>query len=112
MVIGLSVDYTVHLGHMFINSRGENDLGAKMEFENIRTVDMVEYAVTKMGGTVIAGGITTGASAVFLFFATFAFFAKMATLILSTVLFSLLFAFGLFIPLCRMFGPGKRSALS
>ncbi|KAH8086248.1 hypothetical protein JL720_7453 [Aureococcus anophagefferens] len=53
IVIGLAVDYTIHLGHMYDHARalGTRDREAKFE-----------YAMRTMGETVVAGAITTAGS--------------------------------------------------
>ena len=52
MVIGLSVDYTIHLGHMYADA--EHMVGAKTRKERF------EFAAEKMVSTVCAGALTTG----------------------------------------------------
>lgn len=75
--------------------------------EKITRVEAVIFSVEKMGGTVIAGAFTTFSSGVFLFLCNMGFFVQMATLITATVSYSLLYAFGFFLPLCRLIGPSK-----
>ena len=60
IVIGFSVDYVVHLGHMFMEAGHERGI-PKRE-------DRFAYAIDKMGGTVLAGAVTTGNSFTFTFF--------------------------------------------
>lgn len=147
MVIGLAVDYTVHLGHMFVHAKHyfsehnledlnkEKDLAdfnsrmlvsmasmrsmslivapEKLREElkldkQVYNSDLIFYAVDKMGMTVLAGAITTFMSAVFLLATTLAFFGKMAVLIGLTVMYSTIYAFLFFIPMLRVFGPGKK----
>ena len=49
IVIGFSVDYTVHLGHMY-----------KEAWDQPTREEKTRYALTHMGATVIGGGLTTG----------------------------------------------------
>ena len=93
IVIGLSVDYTVHLGHMYV------------EAELPSREDKLTTAATNMGVTVVAGGVTTLGSAVFMYACQLSFFAKMATLIAGTIAFSLVYSLLFFMPLCAVLGP-------
>ena len=97
MVIGLSVDYTIHLGHMYADA--EHMIGARSRKERF------EFAAEKMVSTVCAGALTTGGGGVWMFLATSVFFGKMATLICFTVLFSLIFALFWFMPALYLVGP-------
>mmetsp|Transcript_59645 Transcript_59645/g.136805 ORF Transcript_59645/g.136805 Transcript_59645/m.136805 type:complete len:1076 (-) Transcript_59645:308-3535(-) len=96
IVIGLAVDYTVHLGHAYT----ESDSWSR----EAKTTD----ALTQMGVTVVAGGITTLGSSVFMYACQVTFFTKMATLIGGTIAFSLLFSLLFFMPLCALAGPSGR----
>ena len=91
--IGLAVDYTVHLGHVYTESKEKTREG--------KTRD----ALAVMGVTVVAGGVTTLGCAAFMFTCTLTFFSSMATLIGGTIFFSLLFALFFFMPLCALIGP-------
>jgi len=97
VVIGLAVDYTIHLGHMYVHARHE--IGAEDREARFR------FAIQKMGTTVFAGAITTAGSGVFLYFTVLVFFSKMATLIVFTIVFSFLYSFGFFMPLLLIAGP-------
>ena len=93
IVIGLSVDYTVHLGHMYVEAAPAAREGK------------FEVSATNMGGTVISGGVTTLGAASFMYFCQLTFFSKMATLITGTIFFSLLYSLLLFMPLLALLGP-------
>merc|ERR1712086_736826 len=69
IVIGLSVDYTVHLGHMYCESTR-----ASRE-------ERVVHCLTYMGVTVVAGGVTTLGSGCFMYGCQITFFTTMAALI-------------------------------
>merc|ERR1711865_652284 len=56
-------------------------------------------------GTVLAGAITTGGSAMFMFFCQMTFFFKMAVLIVMTILMSFIFSLGYFMAMIYVFGP-------
>jgi hypothetical protein len=93
IVIGLAVDYTVHLGHIYTESKQQGRRGKMAE------------AATVMGVTVLAGGVTTFGCACFMFPCQLTFFSKMATLIGGTIGFSLLYSLLFFMPLCALAGP-------
>ena len=93
IVIGLSVDYTVHLGHMYVEAELRSREGK------------LTTAATNMGVTVVAGGVTTLGSAVFMYACQLSFFSKMATLIGGTIGLSVLYSLFFFMPLCALIGP-------
>jgi len=97
IVVGFSVDYTIHLGHMYDHAAKVGGL--------ISRIKQSRYALLKMGSTVLAGAITTSGSGVFMFICQFTFFNKMAFLICVTIAFSLLYSLFFFIPLLYLMGP-------
>ncbi len=96
IVIGFSVDYVVHLAHMYMEGyeHGKNN-----------RVDRFIYSCTNMGSTVVAGAVTTGGSGSFMFLCQLMFFYKMALLIFMTIFFSLLYALFFFMPMLMLAGP-------
>ena len=112
IVIGFSVDYCVHLAHMFteardslclqnISFRASHDLlllltsSACFHFPlyvsqaQSRTArGRSQHALSTMGGTVLGGAITTFGSGVFLFPCQITFFTTMSWLISMTILVS------------------------
>jgi hypothetical protein len=96
IVIGFAVDYTLHLGHMYMEASHH---GLETREERFR------FAVHTMGGTVVANSITTFGSGVFMFAAQFTFFFKMATLMCTTIAFSFLFSSAFFMAHCAAIGP-------
>jgi predicted RND superfamily exporter protein len=96
IVIGYSVDYVVHLAHMYNESRqrGFSTRGERACF-----------SVQNMGSTVFAGAITTAGSGAIMFMCFFYFFTKMAVLICATIVYSFLYALLFFVPLCFLAGP-------
>jgi hypothetical protein len=58
-----------------------------------------------MGGTILAGSITTLGSGLFLFPATMIFFGKFAILITSTILLSFFYSMVFFASMMHAFGP-------
>jgi len=96
VVIGFSVDYTIHLGHMYDHARYDGVVGREDKFA---------YSIRKMGGTVLAGAITTAGSCSFLLACQLTFFTAMGTLIMLTVFFSLGYSLLFYMPLLRLAGP-------
>ena len=97
IVIGFSVDYVVHLAHMYMDGfhvGGFSDRDSR-----------ISYALEKMGGTVFAGAVTTAGSGAVMWICQLTFFTKMAVLITMTILFSLFYSTLFFIPLCALIGP-------
>lgn len=97
MIVGLSVDYTVHLGHMYTYAGREERLQTRDE--------RFRYASLTMGMTVLAGGSTTLGAGIFLFGAQITFFTKMAILLTLTVIFSLFYSFFFMMALASWVGP-------
>ena len=75
VVIGLAVDYTLHLGHMYDHDR-----------KNIYREDKIIHAVLAMGPTVFNGAITTAGSAVFLLLAQFTSVPKSSFQFFKTII--------------------------
>jgi len=94
IVIGFSVDYTVHLGHMYKEAWDQPSRESKTRF-----------ALTHMGGTVVGGGLTTALSGGVLFLCTLLFFTKMGTLLVWTIFLSMAHALLFFMACCAVFGP-------
>ena len=97
VVIGLAVDYTIHIGHMYDHGRTH----ANLERREARTA----YALRKMGGTVFAGAATTAGSASLMLACQLTFFVQMAILIVFTVVLSILMALFFYVPLLFAYGP-------
>ena len=97
IVIGFSVDYVVHMGHMYIEAAEKS--GAMTRESRFY------YAASKMGSTVMAGAVTTAGSGAFMFMCQMRFFYKMAVLITLTIGFSFVFSFGFFMAYLITIGP-------
>lgn len=63
------------------------------------------YAIERMATTVLGGAITTCGAGLFMFLCVQTFFTKMATLLTSTVAFSVLYSLFWFMPLLSLVGP-------
>ena len=97
LVVGFSVDYTIHLGHMFAAAGKEHDLQG--------SVDRFSFAIRKMGGTVVGGAVTTLGAGIFMLPCQLVSFYKLGLLMVTTILFSLLYSFGFVMPLLAAAGP-------
>lgn len=73
MIVGLAVDYTVHMGHMYTYA-GEIEAMESRE-------ERFRYAALSMTSTVLAGGATTLGAGLFLFGAQITFFTKVSLLV-------------------------------
>ena len=103
LVVGFSVDYTIHLGHMFVAAGREHDLQSSL--------DRFSFAIRKMGGTVVGGAVTTLGAGLFMLPCQLVFFHKLGLLMVTTIFFSLLYSFGFVMPLLAAAGPsGDRFA--
>ena len=89
ILIGFSVDYTVHLANDYVHSSKETRF------------DKMGQAFGEMGISIFGGFITTCGCGVFLFPGDLTFFSKFGLLITSTVFFSFLSATCLFAALCH-----------
>ena len=78
ILIGLSVDYGIHLGNAYVEA--PSDRRGRRE----RT----RYALTTMGTSIVASAISTTISGSILWLCTLAFFSKFAFLISTTIFFS------------------------
>ena len=97
LVVGFSVDYTIHLGHMFVAAGREHDLQSSL--------DRFSFAIRKMGGTVVGGAVTTLGAGLFMLPCQLVFFYKLGLLMVTTIFFSLLYSFGFVMPLLAAAGP-------
>ena len=97
IVIGFSVDFTVHLAHMYSEAGHAEGLTTRAE--------RMASSATRMGATVTMGGCTTLGSGMMLWMCTLTFFTKFAVLIIATICFSLAAALFFFMPLCAICGP-------
>ncbi len=98
IIIGFSVDYTVHLGHMFNEAEAHG--------QHTRT-EKFEYTSEKIVGTIVGGAITTAGAGVFMFACQLTFFFKMAALIVCTIVLSYVYSLGFFMALLYLVGPER-----
>uniref|UniRef100_A0A7S3CP63 SSD domain-containing protein n=1 Tax=Strombidium rassoulzadegani TaxID=1082188 RepID=A0A7S3CP63_9SPIT len=93
ILIGFSVDYTVHLAADYMHSPNE------------ARADKMRQAFREMGVSIFSGFVTTFGCGFFLFFGNLTFFSKFGLLITCTVFFSFIVAVGLFSSLMHLLGP-------
>lgn len=93
MVIGLSVDYVIHLCNGYIES--------PLNDRNNRMKDSLKH----IGVSVFGGAITTFGSGCFLLLSFLTFFYKMGAIICFTIFFSLCFSTLFFSATCHLIGP-------
>jgi protein dispatched 1 len=93
ILIGFSVDYVVHLGNHYTEACFE------------KRFDKIRESLREIGISILGGAITTLGAGIPLFFCIIIFFNKFAVLIVSSILYSLMFSLVFFTCLCHMFGP-------
>jgi predicted RND superfamily exporter protein len=93
LVVGLSVDYVVHLAEGYSRSLRKDRLG--------RVQDMLE----EVGISVVSGAFTTLGASFFLLFAEILFFTQFGLFMFSTIGLSLLFACIFFSTVMGIMGP-------
>merc|ERR1712124_142338 len=93
MVIGLSVDYVVHLADAYLEAPAEDRL------------ERCKFMLVKMGLAVVNGGVTTIGAAGFMCVCYITFFEKFGIVILVTVFQSVITALFFFSAMMALFGP-------
>ena len=93
MVVGLTVDYVVHLAEGYTLSLHTD--------RRMRVRDMLD----EMAVSVFFGAITTLGASLFMFLAQLSFFLQFGIFMFSTIGFSLFFSMGLFVTLMGLCGP-------
>jgi len=97
IIVGLSVDYTVHIANCYVQH--------SKHFTNRETI--LRETLTEIGISVLSGGITTCSSVLMLFFTTITFFTKFGEFIFVNIVASLIYSFGFFCILLAIIGPTK-----
>ena len=93
LVVGLSVDYVVHLAEGYRRSSHTDRLG--------RTRDMLQ----EVGVSVLSGAVTTLGAAAFLLFAQIVFFVQFGLFMFFTITFSIVYSLLLFTTFMALAGP-------
>eukprot|EP00924_Labyrinthula_sp_SR-Ha-C_P011127 snap_masked-scaffold_51-processed-gene-1.53-mRNA-1 protein AED:1.00 eAED:1.00 QI:0/0/0/0/1/1/3/0/945 len=97
MVVGLSIDYALHL-LMHYKHAGEEE---GIEERKGRVI----FSARTIAKTVIAGGLTTLGAGIFLLFPQFMFFSKIGVFLCLTITLSLLFSLFFLMSLLLLLGP-------
>jgi len=98
ILIGFSVDYTVHLGHMYLDAPFPD------------RAQRVTHALGHMAVTVLAGAGTTFGAGVFLWGCQILFFNKFAFILTATVSASVLWSIGFLMAILAIAGPENEFA--
>eukprot|EP00494_Astrolonche_serrata_P024814 UN25074 len=103
MVVGMSVDYVVHLGESYLESAEEvnHDVLHDPDSRHFRAKMMLEIR----GFSVLSGAISTLGGIFFLFFAFIIFFVKFAYVIFFLIFCSLMYSLVFFTACMDTFGP-------
>ena len=96
ILTGLAIDYAVHL----VNAYGEAE-----DFSIYNRRDRTRYALSRMGVSIVASGVTTALSGSILWCCTLVFFSKFSTLLVTTILSSLLWSLIFISSLLLTIGP-------
>ncbi|CAE7196295.1 DISP1 [Symbiodinium natans] len=96
IVIGYSVDYVVHLAHMYCEAK---------HFGHETRDERAKFAIRNMGSTIFAGALTTMLAGATMFMCFFYFFIKMALLICVTIMYSFLYSLIFFMAVLWLAGP-------
>jgi len=93
IVVGLSVDYAVHLGIAYMNQIKKH--GA----ESAPRIMLVKATAAEIGSAILGGAITTTTSVLMLFFCQITFFAKFGQYVFVNIVASFLVTFTTFLVL-------------
>eukprot|EP00924_Labyrinthula_sp_SR-Ha-C_P009211 snap_masked-scaffold_2-processed-gene-16.2-mRNA-1 protein AED:1.00 eAED:1.00 QI:0/-1/0/0/-1/1/1/0/1032 len=102
LCLGLSVDYSIHLGSIF----------AVVGLEGYHSrEDRFRLTALRIGPTIVAAFIATAGAAMVMLFCQILFFFKLGALIVLTVVNSVIYALLFYLPLCLVAGPEGESGL-
>lgn len=117
ILIGISVDYVVHLG-VALNEGGATPMidngadapseaggGARVKTPAEQRAAKVRYSFLTIGVSVLGGAASTFGAGCLLLLATITFFTRFAAFFVSSVLFALLYAMFVFMALAAKFAP-------
>eukprot|EP00580_Thalassiosira_gravida_P014932 CAMPEP_0201661984 /NCGR_PEP_ID=MMETSP0494-20130426/4208_1 /ASSEMBLY_ACC=CAM_ASM_000839 /TAXON_ID=420259 /ORGANISM="Thalassiosira gravida, Strain GMp14c1" /LENGTH=1144 /DNA_ID=CAMNT_0048140245 /DNA_START=29 /DNA_END=3463 /DNA_ORIENTATION=+ len=96
ILIGISCDFVIHVGHAYTMYSGDVNRGRRSHF-----------ALTHMGPSILAAAFTTFMAAVVMIFTEITFFRKFAVILFMTILHSTIGCFVVFLVLCDCFGPAE-----
>ena len=93
LIVGLAVDYVVHLAEGYIQS------------QHNRRADKVRYALSHVGVSVLSGACSTLGASIFMFAARILFFVQFGIFIFATIGFSILYSLFIFCTVMALIGP-------
>jgi 5-methyltetrahydrofolate--homocysteine methyltransferase len=96
ILIGISCDFVIHLGHSYSRIPGTVD-------RNERT----KNALIHMGPSILAAALTTFTSAIFMLFCEIKFFPLFASILLFTIVYAVIASMIYYIVLSDLFGPSE-----
>jgi len=99
LVVGLSVDYTVHMATAYVRS------------EQATRQERARAAIIVMGRPVICGAVSTIGASLFLDMCVLVVFPKFGAFVLVTMFSSLVHALFIFPALCAVFGPDQLTGI-
>jgi predicted RND superfamily exporter protein len=100
VIVGISVDYSVHIAHAY-NHAFESSTWTATEAREKKTL----AAVQTMGISLVSGVATSMGAAVFLWFCEVSFFRKFGQFLMTTLVISFSITFGYLIPVLLAIGP-------
>ncbi|KAG7341385.1 Patched family protein [Nitzschia inconspicua] len=101
ILIGVSVDFVIHLAHAYGHKRGEISRG-----------DRTKYSLLKMGPSILATAVTTILSAVVMLFTIITFFQKFALILFFTIIMATIGSFVFLLTCLDCIGPSNPTFLA
>ena len=101
IMIGFSIDYTVHIGNAYLECKTSKERNKR-----------ISYALLTMAISIVSGAVTTVITTSFLLIPPIIFFQKMAILFITTIIFSIAWAMVFFTSLLAIFGPSNDSSIN
>lgn len=104
LVVGLSVDYALHLGHSY-NHAGSADPDDPTHKPSFDRVARMRAALIQIGPSVVSAAATTIGAMFVLYFCQIHVFKEIGIIVSVTLLLGIYFSICVFSALCFMFGP-------
>jgi len=101
IAIGISCDFVIHFTHAYSTLEGEVSRGER-----------TQYALIRMGPSILAAAFTTICSASIMIFTVITFFQKFAIILFFTILMATVGSFVVFITLTDCIGPSRPTYLT
>jgi predicted RND superfamily exporter protein len=111
VVVGISVDYSVHIAHAYVEAEPLAKAGQELTDEDER-IQRTRFALATIGISLTSGLFTSLGGALFLFFCALNVFRKFGIFLFLTLLVSFACAFLMLVPMLLVVGPtGTRGQL-